>query len=226
METLHITHQPIQLSSPWARILAAVIIIILIFLVMLSPNLQLAILTLIAILVLLGLAQWLVIKSTVSFTLTATHFQQHLFKGGWVVKWNNIHKIGICHYDDHGWQQPLPWVGIRLKHYSPYLNSICPRIATDILLNQRALLYIGMKQSILNAHFEDIVLDSKPYRNKQGKEYRGLQAMLANRMNYQRSYFDYDIFISAQDLDRTAEEFVGLARRYIASAEPETDNTP
>ena len=226
METLHITHQPIQLSSPRARIIVAVIIISLICLVVLSPNLQLAILTLIAVLVLLGFAQWLVLKSIVSFTLTASHFQQHLFKGGWVVKWNNIHKIGICHYDNQGWQQPLPWIGIKLKHYSPYLDSICPRIATDILLNQRALLYIGMKQSLVNAHFEDIVLDSQPYRNEQGNEYRGLQAMLANRMNYQRNYFDYDIFISAQDLDRTAEEFIGLARRYIASAESETENTP
>ena len=83
---------------------------------------------------------------------------------------------------------------------------------------------MGMKQSILNAHFEDIVLDSKPYKSEQGREYRGLQAMLANRMNYQRSYFDYDIFISANDIDRSAEEFVGLARRYMAAAESEGTN--
>ncbi|WP_152562409.1 DUF2982 domain-containing protein, partial [Vibrio vulnificus] len=30
----------------------------------------------------------------------------------------------------------------------------------------------------------------------------GLQAMLANRIKYQRRFFDYDIFISAQELDR------------------------
>ncbi|GHW06799.1 hypothetical protein VCSRO149_0608 [Vibrio cholerae] len=45
--------------------------------------------------------------------------------------------------------------------------------------------------------------------------------MLANRMQYQRDFFGYDIFISEQDLDRSAEEFVGLARRYLAAAEPE-----
>lgn len=45
--------------------------------------------------------------------------------------------------------------------------------------------------------------------------------MLANRMRYQRQYFDYDIFISVQDLERDAESFVGLARRYLAAAEPE-----
>ncbi|QSA19907.1 DUF2982 domain-containing protein, partial [Vibrio furnissii] len=54
-----------------------------------------------------------------------------------------------------------------------------------------------------------------------GKVYKGLMAMLANRMRYQRQYYDYDVFISASDLDRSPEEFVGLARRYLAAAEPE-----
>ncbi|NOI75300.1 DUF2982 domain-containing protein [Vibrio coralliilyticus] len=221
MQTLHLTNQPIRLSSPIAKILATIASIILISLVMFSPDFQQAVLTLVAILSMLGFGYLLILKSTVSYTLTATHFQQHLFKGGWVVKWSNVSKIGICHYDQEGWQQPLPWIGIKLKHYSPYLDSICPRIATEILLSQRALLYLGAKQSQQGTQFEDIVLDSKPYKNTQGEQYSGLQAMLANRMRYQRSYFDYDIFISAHDLDRSAEEFVGLARRYLAAAEPE-----
>ncbi|WFB46980.1 DUF2982 domain-containing protein [Vibrio coralliilyticus] len=221
MQTLHLTNQPIRLSSPIAKILATIASIVLISLVMFSPDFQQAILTLVAILSMLGFGYLLILKSTVSYTLTATHFQQHLFKGGWVVKWSNVSKIGICHYDQEGWQQPLPWIGIKLKHYSPYLDSICPRIATEILLSQRALLYLGAKQSQQGTQFEDIVLDSKPYKNTQGEQYSGLQAMLANRMRYQRSYFDYDIFISAHDLDRSAEEFVGLARRYLAAAESE-----
>jgi hypothetical protein len=223
MQTLHLTNQPIRLSSPIAKILATIASIVLISLVMFSPDFQQAVLTLVAILSMLGFGYLLILKSTVSYTLTATHFQQHLFKGGWVVKWSNVSKIGICHYDQEGWQQPLPWIGIKLKHYSPYLDSICPRIATEILLSQRALLYLGAKQSQQGTQFEDIVLDSKPYKNTQGEQYSGLQAMLANRMRYQRSYFDYDIFISAHDLDRSAEEFVGLARRYLAAAEPEEE---
>ncbi|MFN3014604.1 DUF2982 domain-containing protein [Vibrio coralliilyticus] len=223
MQTLHLTNQPIRLSSPIAKILATIASIVLISLVMFSPDFQQAVLTLVAILSMLGFGYLLILKSTVSYTLTASHFQQHLFKGGWVVKWSNVSKIGICHYDQEGWQQPLPWIGIKLKHYSPYLDSICPRIATEILLSQRALLYLGAKQSQQGTQFEDIVLDSKPYKNTQGEQYSGLQAMLANRMRYQRSYFDYDIFISAHDLDRSAEEFVGLARRYLAAAEPEEE---
>ncbi|MBN3495421.1 DUF2982 domain-containing protein [Vibrio neptunius] len=224
MQTLHLTNQPIRLSSPVAKLVATIASIVLISIVMFSPDFQQAVLTLITILSLLGFGYLMILKNKVAYTLTATHFQQHLFKGGWVVKWSNVSKIGICHYDQEGWQQPLPWIGIKLKHYSPYLDSICPRITTEILLSQRALLYLGAKQRQQGTQFEDIVLDSKPYTNTQGEQYSGLQAMLANRMRYQRSYFDYDIFISAHDLDRSAEEFVGLARRYLAAAEPEEEH--
>ncbi|TOP04345.1 hypothetical protein CGH27_15185 [Vibrio parahaemolyticus] len=171
--------------------------------------------------IIVGFAVLMIKKSQVTFTLTASHFQQHLFKGGWVVRWRNIESIGICSYQQDGWHQPLPWIGIRLKHYSPYLDAICPRIATEILLSQRALLYLGARQNHCEEKFEDMVLDPQPYTSKAGKQYDGLQAMLANRMKYQREFYGYDVFISASDLDREADEFVGLTRRYLAAAEPE-----
>ncbi|KHT35689.1 DUF2982 domain-containing protein [Vibrio sp. 16] len=219
METLHLSNQPLDFRSPFAKIVGWLLTIGVLFLVMYAPGLQQALLTLVAVCSVIGFVYLMIQKATVGYTLTATHFQQHLFKGGWVVKWTNISKIGICHYDQEGWQQPLPWIGIKLKDYSPYLESICPRIATEILLSQRALLYLGARQHNQGTRFEDIVLDSTPYKNSRGEEFKGLQAMLANRMAYQRRYFDYDIFISAQDLDRPIEEFVGLTRRYLAAAE-------
>lgn len=221
MQTVHLTNHPFLISPITSRWLVGLFVIGFLFLMLYAPGWQQAVLTVIAVLCLLGFGYLLVLKSTVQFTLTASHFQQHLFKGGWVLKWNNIQKIGICHYDQEGWQQPLPWIGIKIKNYSPYLESICPRIATEILLSQRALLYLGARQHHQSERFEEIVLDSQSYRNSSGKEFKGLQAMLANRMRYQREYFDYDIFISANDLDRDAKDFVGLARRYLAAAEPE-----
>ncbi|EGA65899.1 DUF2982 domain-containing protein [Vibrio brasiliensis] len=221
MQTVHLSNHPFLISSLTSRWLLGLFSIGCLFLMLYAPGWQQALLTIIAITCLIGFGYLLVLKSTVRFTLTASHFQQHLFKGGWVLKWNNISKIGICHYDQDGWQQPLPWIGVRVKNYSPYLESICPRIATEILLSQRALLYLGARQHQQGERFEDIVLDSQIYRNSQGKEFKGLQAMLANRMRYQREYYGYDIFISANDLDREPDEFVGLARRYLAAAEPE-----
>ncbi|RTZ16695.1 DUF2982 domain-containing protein [Vibrio aquaticus] len=218
METIHLTNQPFIFSTVTLRWLAGMSAISSLVLLLYFPSWQQAVLTIVAFAALIGFGYVLILKSTVRFTLTATHFQQHLFKGGWVVQWSNVSKIGVCTYEQEGWHQPLPWIGIKLKHYSPYLTSICPRIATEILLSQRALLYVGAKQYQQVERFEDIVLDSSRYSSSQGQQFTGLQAMLANRMAYQREYFDYDIFISAQDLDREAEEFVGITRRYLAAA--------
>ncbi|MFM2590211.1 DUF2982 domain-containing protein [Vibrio sp. TBV020] len=218
METVHLTNQPFIFSTVTIRWISGILIIGCLILLLYFPGIEQAVLSILAILSLGGFGYLLILKSTVRFTLTASHFQQHLFKGGWVVRWSDVSNIGICTYENDGWHQPLPWIGIKLKHYSPYLNSICPRIATEILLSQRALLYLGARQHKQGERFEEIVLDSTTYKNEQGDEYKGLLAMLANRMKYQRCYFDYDIFISAHDLDRSPEEFVGLVRRYLAAA--------
>ncbi|MEZ8101479.1 DUF2982 domain-containing protein [Vibrio bivalvicida] len=222
MQTVHLTNQPFVFSSITVKWLTGIFTLGCLFLLLYAPGWQQALLTAVTVAALIGFGYVLVLKSTVRFTLTATHFQQHLFKGGWVIKWTNVQKIGICTYEQEGWHQSLPWIGIKLKHYSPYLTSICPRVATEILLSQRALLYLGAKQHQQGQDFEDIVLDSHAYLNSDGREFKGLLAMLANRMRYQREYYDYDIFISTNDLDRSPEEFVGLLRRYLAAAEPNT----
>ncbi|OIQ26592.1 DUF2982 domain-containing protein [uncultured Vibrio sp.] len=187
-------------------------------------NIKVATLVLIITLAVFTCSYVIIQRSKVSYTITATHFQQHLYRGGWVIKWSDVERIGLCELDQDGFQQSLPWIGIKLKDYAPYLNSICPRVTTDILLSQRSLLYVGYrnhKRRHGSKEFEDLVLDSNTYKCESGESYSGLRAMLANRMSYQRAYFDYDIFISTSDLDRDGESFVGLTRRYLAAAEPE-----
>ncbi|CAE6901126.1 hypothetical protein ACOMICROBIO_LMKGKHOH_02088 [Vibrio sp. B1FIG11] len=221
METLHLTNSHFKSDSPINKLIMLLVVLITLFLVLIAPGWKQAMLSVVLMAIIVGFSIVMIKKSQVSFTLTSSHFQQHLFKGGWVVRWQDIDSIGICTYEQEGWHQPLPWIGIRLKHYSPYLNAICPRIATEILLGQRALLYLGARQNNCETKFEDMVLDPAPYINQKGIHYDGLLAMLANRMKYQRQFYGYDVFISASDLDREAEEFVGLARRYLAAAEPD-----
>ncbi|TMX70871.1 DUF2982 domain-containing protein [Vibrio rotiferianus] len=222
METLHLTNSQFKADSPINKLIMLLVVIITLFVVLIAPGWKQAMLSVVLMAVIVGFAIMMIKKSQVGFTLTQSHFQQHLFKGGWVVRWQNIDSIGICTYEQEGWHQPLPWVGIRLKHYSPYLDAICPRIATEVLLSQRALLYLGARQNHCETKFEDMVLDPAPYINQKGILYEGLLAMLANRMKYQRQFYGYDVFISTSDLDREADAFVGLARRYLAAAEPDT----
>jgi len=221
MQTQHLTNIPFRFHSPSGKMVLILVALISFFLLTLAPGLIQACLSLLGIAAIFATVYFLIERARVGFTMTDTHFQQHLFKGGWVVKWNNISDIGICQYQQDGWCQPIPWVGIRLKEYSPYLESICPRICTQILLEQRALLYLGVKQAGKAQEFEDMVLDSHDYTTSKGETVTGLSAMLANRMRYQRAYWGYDIFIAEADLDRSLEEFVGLTRRFLAAAEPD-----
>lgn len=221
MDTLHFSNHHYTWRSPTIKFFAAVGAIVCFCFLLLSPSWQQAFVFISIIAAAMAFAYFMLLKSRVTFTLTATHLQQHLFKGGWVLKWNNIERIGICTHHQEGWHKPLPWVGIKIRDYAPYLNGICPRIATDILLGQRALLYVGAQQTKPSLTFEDIVLDSEPYLTQDGREYHGLLAMLANRMRYQREFFGYDVFIAVADLDRSGEDFVGLTRRYLAAADKE-----
>ncbi|AYV20273.1 DUF2982 domain-containing protein [Vibrio mediterranei] len=221
MDTLHFSNHNYTWQSPTIKVVAAVGGLACFSFLLLSPNWQQALVFITLVAAVMTFAYFMLIKSRVTFTLTATHFQQHVFKGGWVVKWSNIERIGVCTHHQEGWHKPLPWIGIRLKHYQPYLDAICPRVATDLLLSQRALLYLGAQQTSPALNFEDIVLDSEAYVTNEGKEYRGLLAMLANRMRYQREFYGFDVFVAEADLDRSADEFVGLTRRYLAAADRE-----
>ncbi|WP_194435529.1 DUF2982 domain-containing protein [Vibrio fluminensis] len=224
METLQLYNHPLRnlsLRNIWVGTPVALLVFSLIWF---ANNWQQFIVGILLLIAAYYTLKMLIKQSTVGYTITATHFQQHFAKGGWVVNWANISKIGICHHHHDGWYQPLPWIGIKLKDYEPYLDSICPRISTELMLGQRALLYLGLKQSGKLTQFEDIVLDSRAFLSEKGVHYQGLQAMLANRMHYQRTFYGYDIFISTNDLDRSGEEFVGLMRRYLAAAKPPEKN--
>lgn len=221
MPTIHLSNYQFDRHSPYVKIGLVIVLLIITALIRLSNSWQQALVSVMCVLILCGVGYWLARKSWVGFTLTASHLQQHFYYGGWVVKWQNISQIGICTHQQEGWHQPLPWIGVRLKNYSPFLDGICPRIAREMLFNQRVLLYLGMKQHDKSLLFEDIVLDSTPYTDPQGKVYTGLMAMLANRMHHQRNFHGFDVFISENDLDRSADEFIGLARRYLAAAKPE-----
>lgn len=235
MQTLHLTNQPLRPYILTFKILAVGAFLGAIYLSNFLPSWTQAALLILFVGTLLLCSYLLIKKSVIEYTLTATHFQQHLFKGGWVLQWSNISRIDVVHVNNQGWQQPLPWVGIRIKEYGPYLQHICPRLIAGILMDQRSLLYLGMREmhqqslqtqsALKKKTFEDIVLDATPYIDEHGCTYMGLQALMANRMHYQRQALGYDLFIAAADLDRSIDDFVGLTRRYLASvtSAPQTD---
>ncbi|EEZ41285.1 DUF2982 domain-containing protein [Photobacterium damselae] len=156
---------------------------------------------------------------SVIFSLTFMHMQFHSKTGGWLIQWNNVRAVGIATIETQGWHHKIPWIGIRLKNYDQFLNSICLRTASKIMTEQRDLLLIAYKQIQSPQHeLEDILFDDSVYIMEDGKELTGLLATLANRMRYNREYLGYDFFISDDLVDRPIDEFIGLIRRYMAAA--------
>lgn len=155
----------------------------------------------------------------ISFTLTFMHCQFHSKYGGWTAQWKNITQIAPLTISSQGWNTSLPWIGIRLNDYRPFIMNICPRTASRILLEQRILVAMALKyQDDPQYELDDILFDDTPFISDDGYTFKGLQAMLANRMYYNRELLGYDYFISEDLLDRPINDFVGLLRRYKAAA--------
>ena len=220
MGTLHIhTEKLTTIHYVWL----ALIFITLCFTFLSYFNTHLSRVSLLIIIVLLGSILLLATRyfntSTMSFTLTFMHCQFHSHYGGWTTTWHNIAHIGHATLGSQGWHSSLPWIGIRLKSYDHFIQTICPRVASRILLEQRILLVMALKHSeSSNYQLEDILFDDSPFITQNGEQLLGLQAMLANRMRYNRELLGFDFFIADDALDRPINDFIGLLRRYKAAA--------
>lgn len=220
METLHIHTEKLTTKHfVWIIIIFS----ILTFVLLSYFNAQLSTISLLIITLSLGsillLIKMFLNPSTLSFTLTFMHCQFHSHYGGWTTTWHNIVQIDNVTLASHGWHSPLPWIGIQLKNYDDFIRNICPRVASRILLEQRILLVMELKQNEHPTHqLEDILFDDSPFITQDGERFIGLKAMLANRMRYNRELLGFDFFIADDVLDRPLNDFIGLLRRYKAAA--------
>ncbi|MCD9501002.1 DUF2982 domain-containing protein [Photobacterium phosphoreum] len=220
METLHI-HAEKLTTKHYIGLFVSIITVTLAFVSYF--NSQLSAISVCIMVVLVAVVLLLMIKvintPCISFTLTFMHCQYHSRYGGWTTTWHNIAHIGHATLGSQGWHSSLPWIGIRLKNYDDFIRNICPRVASRILLEQRILLIMALKSNPDSPHqLEDMLFDDSPFTTQNGEQIRGLQAMLANRMRYNRALLGFDFFIADDVIDRPIADFIGLLRRYKAAA--------
>lgn len=161
-----------------------------------------------------------------SLVLSKTHIIYYHRLGQWQTHWSNIARIDVPQIHIDLEYLPLAVVGIRLRSYEPLLNSMSPRLMNNMMLEQRSLLLQALKgQKEQNSEFDDHLLEADKFTSEDGKVYRGLQAMFANRMSKLRNSLGYDIFINAAELDRPPTEFVTLLRQCQQIIDNEVENT-
>ncbi|GAA0853730.1 DUF2982 domain-containing protein [Aliiglaciecola litoralis] len=147
-----------------------------------------------------------------SIELTKTHIYYQHRHGKWELTWDNIQRIDIPKVSSGLEQKTLGMVGIKIKQYEPLLTTISPRLATNLLLEQRHLLLQNAHCATGGCYSNDLIENDR-YKAQSGQLITGIPAMLANRMTKLRASLGYDIFISVTELDRSTEEFVALLKQ-------------
>ncbi|PKG98299.1 DUF2982 domain-containing protein [Paraglaciecola sp. MB-3u-78] len=136
--------------------------------------------------------------------------------GQWQLDWSNIQRVDVPRVSHGADYKSLEMVAIKIKDYSVFLEKVSPRLMTNILMEQRPLLFHELSASkdcaTGNCHSDDM-LEHDYFKDSNGIEYKGIRAMFANRMTKLRARLGYDLFVAGSELDRTEQEFVDLLRQ-------------
>ena len=150
-----------------------------------------------------------------SFLLSKSSILYKHRHGQWQLDWSNIQRVDVPKVT-HGLDlKPLEMVAIKIKSYPVFLEKTSPRLMSNILMEQRPLLFHDMsasKDCATGGCHSDDMLEDDYYKDDNGVEYKGIQAMFANRMTKLRARLGYDIFVAGSELDRPEQEFVDLLR--------------
>lgn len=151
-----------------------------------------------------------------SFLLSRTSILYKHRHGQWQLDWRNIQRVDVPKVTHGSELISLDMVAIKIKDYSVFLKHVSPRLMTNILMEQRSLLFHDMspsKDCATGSCHSDDMLEHDYFKDNKGIEYQGLQAMFANRMTKLRTRLGYDIFVAGSELDRSELAFVDLLRQ-------------
>lgn len=155
---------------------------------------------------------WFKLREPVhSLLISKQHIRYSTRFGSWQIDWHNVQRIDIPKSTNSHRNAEYDMLGIRLKDIEPLIESISPRLATNLLLNQRALL-LEDSSCDSGACYSASLIEDDSYQLASGKVIKGVKAMLANRISKLRSMLGYDLYISASELDRSVADFAGLMR--------------
>jgi len=151
----------------------------------------------------------------VSVELNQEGFFYHHRRGSLFIGWENVQRFDIPKGVDGIDIIELPFIGIKLKQINPVLDIIPGRLATGLLTEQRPLLMSAVTldesleelESYMNSEFTPLVVNEE--------RYRGVLAMFGHRCEMLSKNLGYHIYIPADCLDRSSDEFVSFLRQYL-----------
>ncbi|WP_410477289.1 DUF2982 domain-containing protein [Pseudoalteromonas piscicida] len=135
--------------------------------------------------------------------------------GAWPLSIVNFHSSGIPKVQQGVETLELNAVGIKLNDIDAFLLNLTPRLAGKLLIEQRHIFLQAVKMHCENGNCpSEWLIEETVFRSKAGKEYTGLMAMFANRMDNLKTVTGYDLLIPATALDRDIWQFSVMLNRW------------
>ncbi|WP_395340030.1 DUF2982 domain-containing protein [Ningiella sp. W23] len=142
--------------------------------------------------------------------------------GKWHIEWDNLQRVDVPRIHKGLEHVDLEMVGFRLKNPEPLLQNISPRLITHLLMEQRPLVaQIERANCETGRCYGDDLIEDAKYKTSDGTVIKGVVAMFANRMRKLQEGHGYDVYVSVNELDRSAQEFVTLIRECHDSVKQE-----
>lgn len=153
-------------------------------------------------------------EPTYSLEITKQAIIYHHRKGNWTIPWSNIQRVDVPRVHKGLQQVDLEMIGFKLRDPEHFLGDISPRLITHLLMEQRPLVaqIIASNCDSGQCYGDDLIDDTK-YKCTDERIITGVIAMFANRMRKLQQGLGYEVFVSANDVDRSAQEFVSLLRQ-------------
>ncbi|MBQ4811995.1 hypothetical protein A7985_16990 [Pseudoalteromonas luteoviolacea] len=146
---------------------------------------------------------------------------------------NYVHKFGVMrvsHANFHSSGVPfvtqgvenleLNAVGIKLNSIDEFLAELTPRLAGKLLIEQRHIFLQAVKIHCANGNCpSEWLIEETSYQSPKGRNYTGLMAMFANRMQNLKTVTGYDLILPANVLDRDIWQFANILNHWKTNPE-------
>jgi len=134
--------------------------------------------------------------------------QYHHRHGSWRISWHHIKKIR-CVTETLGTAEIyVPYIGIKLKNIDTLAERISPRLANNLIHEQKLLLSYALANQLLS--FEQTQLNFSPFVLESGNTITGPIAAFMFQSQLLQTALGYHLYIPEQSTDRSLVDFCQL----------------
>ena len=144
---------------------------------------------------------------------TLTFYHRH---GHWQFNWQQIRNIHTVTNTVGITREELNYVGIKLNSIEAIVNNISLRLANRMIHEQKPLIHYCIKQQLIT--FEQGILNFEPFVLIDGTVIKGPLAAFLHHSEVLHNALGAHLFISANNLNASIDDFVLLANGYLTNA--------